>query len=97
MEFSQLLPWFSLLIGLAARVFVPWLAVRQADPGNAKWSFHPFVWPQLLSFAILFLLLPLLVADLDMITEIPVQAAWLLGWGAGDIGRKTYKTLASED
>ena len=96
MEFSQFLPWISLLVGLLGRVFVPWLAVRQQDPENAKWSWK-FVWPQLLSFAILFLLLPLLVADLEMIIDIPVQAAWLLGWGAGDIGRKTYKALANED
>ena len=85
----------SLLVGLAARVFIPWFAKRRKDPANAKWSW-PFVWPQLLSFGILILLLPLLVKELDRIADVPAQAAWLIGWAAGDIGRKTYKALASE-
>ena len=89
------LSWIFLLVGLLGRVFIPWLAVRQQDPENAQWAW-PYVWPQLLSFGILFLLLPLLVADLEAVSQIPYQAAWLVGWGAGDIGRKSYKVLASE-
>ena len=95
MEFSQFLPWISLLVGLAGRVFIPWLAIRQQDPENAAWSW-PYVWPQLMAFVILFLLIPLLVADLEAVSSIPAQAAWLIGWAAGDIGRKTYKALADE-
>jgi len=93
---ENILPWVFLFIGLLGRVFIPWLSVRQQDPENAKWSWK-YVWPQLLSFAILFLLLPLLISDLEAVSDIPFQAAWLLGWGAGDVGRKTYKALIEED
>ncbi len=89
----EYLPWASLLIGLAGRVFIPWLSVRQQNPERGQWDWNK-VWPQLLSFGILFLLLPLLIADLQAISAIPVQAAWLLGWGAGDVGQKTYKAFS---
>ena len=51
MEFSQFLPWISLLVGLAGRVFIPWLAIRQQDPENAAWSWppdwvRPISWPR---------------------------------------------------
>jgi len=85
----------SLFVGLIARILVPWLAKRRADPANAKWSWK-FVWPQLLSFGIIIILIPLLVGDLNAIANMPYQAAWLVGWGAADIGRKTWKAMASE-
>ena len=92
----MVLPWVFLLIGLLGRVFIPWLVVRQQDPENAQWAWK-YVWPQALSFVILFLMLPLLIADLEAVSQIPFQAAWLMGWGAGDIGRKSYKVLASDE
>lgn len=92
----QALPYISLVFGLLMRVFIPWLAKRQVDPENAKWNWK-YVWPQLLSFGLVFLLVPLTVADIGAVGDIPAQAAWVLGWGAGDIGRKTYKTLAQEE
>lgn len=95
METANIMALVSLLIGLAARVFVPWLAARRLDPENAGWDWK-FVWPQLLGFGIIVLLLPLLISDLSVVLEMPAQAAWLVGWGAADIGRKTYKALAGE-
>lgn len=95
MSFEQALPWVSLIVGLLARIIVPWLAVRQADPVNADWSWR-FVWPMVVSFVIVFLILPLVVADLAVVQTLPFQAAWLMGWGAADIGRKSYKALAKE-
>lgn len=88
--------YFSLFAGLIMRVFIPWLAIRQQDPENAQWDWD-YVWPQLLSVVIVALLLPLTIGDLASVGAIPAQAAWILGWGAADIGRKTYKALASED
>ena len=85
----------SLLVGLLARVLVPWLAKRREDPEGAQWSWR-FVWPMMLSFGILLLLVPLLVGELETVAQMPAQAAWLVGWGAADIGRKTYKTLVKE-
>ena len=90
------LAWFSLFAGLSLRVFIPWLAKRQQDPENAQWDMK-YVWPQVLSVVLVGLLLPLTIADLGSVADIPVQAAWILGWGAADIGRKTYKTLANEE
>ena len=87
---------FSLFAGLSLRIFIPWLAKRQQDPENAKWDLK-YVWPQVLSVVLVALLLPLTIADLGSILDVPVQAAWVLGWGAADIGRKTYKTLANEE
>lgn len=88
--------WISLGIGVLARVFVPWLAKRRENPEEAKWAWK-FVWPQLISAALIFLLLPLLISDLEAIGNIPWQAAWLAGWAAGDLGMETYKALAKEE
>ena len=88
--------YFSLFAGLVLRIVIPWLAKRQQDPENAKWDWR-YVWPQVLSVVIVALLLPLTLADLASVGVIPAQAAWVLGWGAADIGRKTYKALANED
>lgn len=88
--------YVSMFVGLLARVFVPWLAVRREDPENAKWDWK-YVWPQLLGFAIIILLLPLIVDNLEVLGTIEPQAGWLVGWAAGDLGRKTYKALASEE
>ena len=91
-----LAPWVSMVVGVLARIFVPWLAKRREKPEEAKWSW-PFVWPQLLSVVIIFLMFPLLIGDLAITGELPWQAAWLAGWAAADIGRETYKALAKEE
>ena len=92
----MIVSWISLGVGVLARVFVPWLAKRRQDPENAKWTWK-FVWPQLLSVVLIFLLLPLVVSDLQSVGGLPWQAAWLAGWAAADIGRETYKALATEE
>ena len=92
----EFLPWISLVIGVLARVFVPWLAKRREAPQEAKWQW-PYVWPQLLSVGLIFLLLPLVVSDIGAVGKLPYQAAWLAGWAAADIGRDTYKALAKEE
>ena len=91
-----LIPWVSMVLGVLARVFVPWLAKRREKPEEAKWSWN-FVWPQLVSVALIFLLLPLLIGDLSGLGGLPWQAGWLAGWAAADIGRETYKALAKEE
>ena len=96
MDFALVLPWVSLVVGVIARIFVPWLAKRQAAPDSAKWAWK-FVWPQLLSVVLIFLVLPIVVKDLLVVSTLPAQIAWLLGWGAASLGRQTYKTLARED
>ena len=93
MNLQMVLPWISLLIGLLARVFLPWLAVRRANPKKAKWGW-PYVWPQFLGFVLILMVLPLVISDLSVISGLPPQAAWLLGWGAADLGRQTYKAFA---
>lgn len=92
---QDFLPLISLLFGLAARVFIPWLIARRDNPEQAKWDWK-YVWPQLLAFGIVLIVLPLVVADLDKIFSMQWQAAWLLGWGAADLGRKVAKNFQSE-
>ena len=90
------MPWISLSIGVVARVFVPWLAKRRENPEKAQWSWR-FVWPQLVSVVLIFLVLPIVIGDLSSISRLPWQAAWLAGWAAADIGRETYKALANKE
>ena len=96
----EYLGWISLFAGEAARVFVPWLAKRRNDPtgeNGSKWNFKKYVLPQLISLLLVILLMPLIIPDLNTMGDIPYQAAWMVGWAAGDIGRKTYKALADEE
>jgi len=72
------------------------LAKRRANPEEAQWSWK-FVWPQLVSVLLIGLLLPLLISNLAGIGNLPWQAAWLVGWGAADLGRETYKIFAKEE
>lgn len=96
MDVSTLLPWLSLFVGLAARIFVPWLAKRQQDADASAFEWK-YVWPQLLSVALILFVLPIVVSDLSLVSNLPYQAAWLLGWAAGDIGRQTYKVMARDE
>lgn len=92
---EMVLPWISLLLGLLARIFLPYLAKRREDPENADWSFR-YVWPQLLGVGMIIIMLPLAINDLAAVSSLPPQAAWILGWGGADIGRKAYKAIANE-
>ena len=79
------LPWLLLLLGAVARIFLPFLIARRDDPG-LQWAWR-LVIPQLLSLAIFALLLPLLVDDLKSVSDLDLQYAWLVGYGAASFGR----------
>lgn len=96
MNYLLLLPWLSLLLGILARVFIPWLAKRQQNPDSAQWTWK-YVWPQFLSAGLILLVLPLVIADLTVIQSLPYQAAWMVGWAAADLGRKAYKIIAKDE
>ena len=90
----EILAWISLVIGMLGRVFIPWLVARQGDT-SLPWEWK-FVWPQMLSFLLVILVVPLVIPDLDAITSLGPQAAWLVGWGAADVGRQTYKAFGND-
>jgi hypothetical protein len=81
----EVLPWILLLLGAAARIFLPFLIARRDDP-SLSWEWR-YVWPQLLSLGIFILILPLLVDDLASVSELDLQYAWLVGYGAASFGR----------
>ena len=95
MIIQDFLPLLSLLLGLAARIFIPWLTARKDNPDGAKWAWK-YVWPQLLTFALVLIVLPLVISDLEKVFSMQWQSAWLLGWGAADLGRKTFRMFAKE-
>lgn len=85
----------SLLIGVVARIFIPWLAKRQMNPAEAQWDWA-YVWPQLLAVLMVLMLLPLVIDDISSLGQNTPQVAWLMGWGAADLGREIYKALVDE-
>jgi hypothetical protein len=87
----MLLPWFLLILGIIARILVPWLIARREDP-TLPWSWH-YVWPQLVSFVVIVLMLPLMVSDLAQVSHLELQFAFLVGWGAADVGNTGRKLL----
>lgn len=91
-----LLAYGSLFVGLAARAFLPWLAKRRIDPEKYSWQWKLF-YPQLLGFLLIALVLPLVIGDLESIASLGIQASWLVGWGAADIGSQTYKAFADQE
>jgi len=89
----EYLSWIMLFVGALARVFLPFLLARRDDP-NLSWEWH-YLWPQLLSFGIFVLLLPLLVDNLASIKELDPQTSWLVGYGAASFGRLADKGFTS--
>lgn len=83
--------WALLTVGMAARIIVPFLLERREDP-TLSWDWK-YVWPQLISFVIIALMLPVIVPDLKGIASLDLQAAFLVGWAAGDIGNIGRKFL----
>jgi len=79
------LAWLLLLLGGLSRVLLPFLLERRDNP-ELSWDWR-YLWPQLLSFIIFVLLLPLLVDDLASIGALDPQNAWLVGYGAASFGR----------
>ena len=88
---NEYLPWVFLTAGILARIVVPWLIARR-DDSSLSWSWG-YIWPQMVSFVVIVLMLPLLIADLVEIGVYDLQVAFLVGWGAADVGRTGYKVF----
>ena len=91
LEMVNWLAWGGLILGLASRVFLPWLAARRKDP-LLSWQWSYF-WPQLLSFVLIVMVLPLVISEMETVNNMPIQMAWLAGWGAADLGRQVVKAF----
>lgn len=83
--------WILLTVGTLARVIVPFLIERRENP-QLGWDMK-YVWPQIISFVIIALMLPVIVPNLESISSLDLQAAFLVGWAAGDIGNMGRKFL----
>ncbi len=84
--------WVGLGFGVVSRIFVPWLNERRLNPDNAKWSWR-YVWPQLIAVVVVTLLLPLVLSNVETVGEMAFSAAYVIGWGAADIGRFVGKFI----
>lgn len=84
--------WIGLAFGVISRIFVPWLTARRNNPDTADWSWR-YIWPQLIGVVVVALLLPLVLSNLESIGALPFSAAYLVGWGAADIGRFADKVV----
>ena len=94
---NEFLPWILLFLGIASRILVPWLIARRDDP-SLSWQWRYF-WPQLVSFLVIALMLPVLISNLATISDLELQAAYLIGWAAADIGntgRKFYEGVSRD-
>ena len=85
------LPWIFLVFGVLSRIFVPFLLARRDDP-TLSWSWR-YIWPQLITVLVVFLVLPLLIADLSAISTLAPTVTYLAGWAAADVGREADKLL----
>lgn len=83
--------WSLLFVGEIARIVVPFLLERRENP-ELSWDMM-YVWPMLISFVIISLMLPVIVPNLGSIADLDYQAAFLVGWAAGDIGNVGRKFL----
>jgi hypothetical protein len=83
--------WSLLTVGVLARIVVPFLMERRENP-SLSWDWK-YVWPQIISFVIIALMLPVIVPNLESIADLDYQAAFLVGWAAGDIGNVGRKFL----
>lgn len=90
-DFTSFIPWAALFLGLAARVFIPFLVERKNNP-EMPWEWR-FVWPQLVSFGLIVLVLPLVLDAVEEVAEMSWQVAWLAGWAAADVGRQIIKAF----
>ena len=85
------LPWIFLIFGVLSRIFVPFLLARRDDP-DLPWSWR-YIWPQLITVLVVFLVLPLLISDLEAVSRLGPAEAYLAGWAAADVGREADKLL----
>jgi len=72
-------------LGAFAKLILPWLLKRYRDPDapDSKWNWRYF-WPQLVAFAIVVLVVPILTPNIEAINLMPPFGAYLAGWGLGD-------------
>lgn len=95
MSFEQLAPYLFLFLGILSRIFVPWLISRRNASLRGRplpWTWR-YVWPQLVSVGVVVLLLPLLLSNMQSLTELEYTAAYLAGWAAADLGREADKLI----
>ena len=86
---EQYLAWIFLVLGVLSRIFVPFLLARRDNPA-LSWSWR-YIWPQLITVLVVFLVLPLLIADLEAVAGLAPAVAYLSGWAAADVGRQADK------
>ena len=86
---TEYISWLLLVLGITARIMVPWLIARKENP-DLLWSWC-YIWPQLVSFVVIALMLPILISDLANVSNLELQAAFLVGWAAADIGNTARK------
>lgn len=94
MDLSIYLGWIGLGLGIISRIFIPWLNERRLNPDEAKWSFR-YIWPQIAAVVIAALALPL-VPSIETVGTMGLAPAYLVGWGAGDIGRFIDKAITKQ-
>ena len=72
-------------LGALAKLLVPWLLkrYRYPDATDSQWNWRYF-WPQLVAFAIVALVAPVLFPNIEMINTMTPFMAYLAGWGLGD-------------
>lgn len=92
MDISLYLGWVGLLLGVLSRIFIPWLNARRLNPEKADFSW-PFVWPQLAAVVIVALGLPLVITNIEAVGQLALTSAYLIGWGAADVGRFVDKAV----
>jgi hypothetical protein len=88
MEFN----WVSLavfILGVVARVFVPWLIARSKDPANGQWSWK-YLWPQLIAVLVLILVAPIVAPNIEEVGQLSMVPAYILGWGTADLGKTLF-------
>ncbi len=86
--------WLVVLIliaGVLARVVVPWLIVRYKRPDDpeSKWTWR-YVWPQIIAFVVLLLVVPILMDDPEALTDMRPVTIYIVGWGTADIGKTIF-------
>ena len=88
---NTFIPWILLFLGVVSRIVVPWLIARRDNP-DLPWKWL-YIWPQLISFVVIALMLPILIDNLEGISSLSYQAAYLIGWAAADIGNSGRKFM----
>lgn len=81
-----------MVLGVISRMLIPWLVeIYKAQNGwDWKWK---YLRGQLVSTAIVFIGLPLLIGDVSAVNEMAWQLAWLAGYGTAEVGRFIDKAI----